>query len=310
MPLGSLPPRVRIRAMQGAVISPVFELEPQRFADGFGRRPMGVAHNLADHPLLSLQAIAELADRFPGRVERHRSDLPNVMPGGVSDLEESPGEIVRGIDHNGAWMVFWYVDQDPAYKDLLDRCLDEAETYLPPGVGVTYQREAFLFLSAPDAVTPVHFDPEHNFLLQIRGHKDMNVCPFPSPEIERRELDRYHDGGDRNLEAVPSAGEVFGLEPGLGVYLPSFMPHWVKNGPEPSISLSITFRTRASLRAERVHRINARLRALRLSPRPAGVSTVSDIAKESLWITVRGSHRRLVGLKRSLGGVRNGPPAS
>src|SRR5215813_5699575 len=96
---------------------------------------------------------------------RHSADLPMVMPGGAPDLELSPGEMVRGIEDNGCWMVFWYVDKDPAYKALLDRCLDEAESYLPPGTGSALQREAFLFLYAPNAVTPIHFDPEHNFLL-------------------------------------------------------------------------------------------------------------------------------------------------
>ena len=136
-------------------------------------------HTLAEDPLLSLEAIAELADRFPGRVERHRADLPMVMPGGAPDLELSPAEMVRGIEDNGCWLVFWYVNQDPPYKALLDRCLDEAESYLPSAAGPVLQREAFLFLSAPNAVAPNHSDPEHNFLLQIRGHKDMNVARCP-----------------------------------------------------------------------------------------------------------------------------------
>ena len=81
----------------------------------------------------------------------------------------------------------------------------------------------------------------------------MNVCPFPDSESEMQELERYYDGGHRNLENLPSEGVTFRLEPASGVYVPSFMPHWVQNGPAASISLSITFRTPASLRAERVH---------------------------------------------------------
>jgi hypothetical protein len=283
--------------MPRTVSRTVFDLDQAEFAEAFGRRPFGVRHNLVDDPALSLEAIAELADRFPGKVESHRSDLPSVMPGGAPELDSSPGDMVRGIEENGCWMVFWYIDQDAIFKDLLDRCLDEAEGYLPPGAGPAIQRECFLFLSAPNAVTPVHFDPEHNFLLQIRGHKDMNVCQFPTRQAELRELDRYHDGGDRNLPDIPSQGEVFGLDPGLGVYVPSFMPHWVQNGPRASISLSITFRSRDSLRAERVHRINSRLRRLRLSPLPAGQSAARDRAKESLWLTVRGSQRRVAALR-------------
>jgi hypothetical protein len=281
---------------------PVFRLDRDAFAAGFGRRPVAVDHTLAEDPLLSLEAIADLADRFPGRIERHRADLPMVMPGGAPDLELSPSEMVRGIEENGCWMVFWYVDQDPAYKALLDRCLDEAESYLPGGTGRTLQREAFLFLSAPNAVTPIHFDPEHNFLLQIRGHKDMNVCPFPSVEVERRELDRYHDGDHRNLPSMPSEGEVFGLDPGRGVYVPSFMPHWVQNGPRASVSLSITFRSRESLRADRVHRINSMMRRrLHLHPTPWGVSPARDRTKEAVWLAMHGSKQRLTALRPARG---------
>jgi hypothetical protein len=277
----------------------VFDLDARTFAGAFARSPFAVEHTLVDHPLLALDAIAELADRFPGRIERHRADLPAVMPGGAPGLKGPPSETVRGIDHNGCWMVFWYIEQVPDYKELLDRCLDEAEVYLPRAVGSTCQREAFLFLSAPNAVTPVHFDPEHNFLLQIRGRKNMNVSPFNSVENEQRALDRYYDGSGRNLEAMPSEGETFRLDPGKGVYVPSFMPHWVQNGPDASVSLSITFRTRASLRAERVHRVNSRLRQSGFSPRHPGVSATTDRAKESLWMATLAPRRGLVRLKRA-----------
>jgi hypothetical protein len=299
--------------MSAVTVSPVFRLDRDEFVSRFARRPVAVDHTLADDPLLSLEEIANLAERFPGRVERHSADLPQVMPGGAPapGLDLSPSEMVRGIEHNRCWMVFWYVDQDPAYKALLDRCLDQAESFLPSGTGPALQREAFLFLSAPNAVTPIHFDPEHNFLLQIRGHKDMNVCPFPSVDVERRELDRYHSGGDRNLPSLPPDGEVFGLDPGRGVYVPSFMPHWVQNGPRASVSLSITFRSRESLRAERVHRINAQMRRFRLHPTPAGVSPARDRAKEAMWVavapTVRGSQRRLAALRQPRGARSAGP---
>jgi hypothetical protein len=296
--------------MSAVAAGPVFRLDRDAFVAGFGRRPIAVDHTLAEDPLLSLEAIADLADRFPGRVERHSADLPMVMPGGAPDLELSPSEIVRGIEDNGCWMVFWYIDQDPAYKALLDRCLDEAESYLPGGAGRALQREAFLFLSAPNAVTPIHFDPEHNFLLQIRGQKDMNVCPFPSVEVERWELDRYHDGDHRNLTSVPSDGEAFGLDPGRGVYVPSFMPHWVQNGPRASVSLSITFRSRESRRAECVHRINSLMRRrFHLHPTPAGVSPARDRAKEAVWLAARGPRRRR-GALRPAGGAPSASSAA
>ncbi len=281
------------------------DLGADGFARAFGQAPVGVTHSLADHPLLSLDSIAELADRFPGRIERHLADQPLVVPGGAPELEGPPSETVRGIDSNGCWMVFWYIDQVPEYKQLLDDCLDHTELFLPASTGPAVQREAFLFLSAPDAVTPIHFDPEHNFLLQIRGQKTMHVCPFESAEAERRELDRYHAGGHRNLDVLPSADEPFVLDPGLGVYVPSFMPHWVQNGPAASISLSITFRTCASRRAERVHWTNARLRRVGLSPKSQGASPAGDRLKETAWIAVHFLKSRVGPLGRSLARARH-----
>src|SRR5690242_20432437 len=154
----------------------------------------------------------------------------------------------------------------------MDEILDEALPRLPAREGGMGRRESFLFLSAPDAVTPVHFDPEHNFLLQIRGTKVLHVGRFPDRASELRELDRYHAGGHRNLVQVPPHASEFRMAPGDGAYLYPFAPHWVRNGPAASVSLSITFRTGRSERAERVHALNSRLRKRGWSPTPAGES--------------------------------------
>jgi len=286
-----------------AAPSTLLDIDGREFAAGFGHDPLAVRHNLVGHPLLTLDAIAELADRMPLKsIERHHADLPLVMPGGAPEVEGPPSETVREIETNGCWMVLWYIEQHPDYAALLDACLDEAAEHLGGREGGMCQREGFLFLSAPGAVTPVHFDPEHNFLLQIKGQKDMHVCKFPDRKSELRELDRYHDGGHRNLEAVPTEGELFSMHPGDGVYVPSFMPHWVQNGDEASISLSITFRTHTSRRHERVHRMNARMRRLKLSPKPAGASDTRDRIKEGLYVATRGWGSWLRGVKRRVTG--------
>jgi hypothetical protein len=258
----------------------VLDIDRAAFADGFARRAFAVRHELVDHPLLTLEAIAELADRLPPlAVERHSADQPLLVPGGAPELGGRPGDTVRDIETSGAWMVLWNIEQAPPYRDLLDRCLDEVELLVSGEHGGMLRREAFLFLSAPNALTPAHFDPEHNLLLQIRGHKQMNVGRFSDRASELRELDRYHDGGHRNIEHLPDEFTAFEMDPGDGVYVYPFAPHWVRNGPRASMSLSITFRTVVSERAERVHRFNARVRRLGLSPRPAGRRRAVDSVK-------------------------------
>jgi hypothetical protein len=253
------------------------------FADAFARRPFGVEHRLVDHPLLTLDGIAELADALPRTaVERHRADLPLVMPGGAPDLDGRPSDTVHSIETNNCWMVLWNIEQIPAWRTLLHECLDDVEAHVAGRDGGMIQRQGFLFLSAPNAVTPAHFDPEHNLLLQVRGTKEMTVARFTDPADQQRELDRYYDGGHRNLESVPVEAQTFVLSPGRGVYVDSFAPHWVRNRDAVSISLSITFRTRRSEAAERAHALNARLRRLGLHPRPAGEDGRRDRAKAAL----------------------------
>jgi hypothetical protein len=281
----------------------LLQLDARAFAEAFARRPFAVRHRLVDHPLLSLDAVAELADRLPyAAIERHQANLPLVMPGGAPDIEGRPSDTVRGIEHNGCWMVLWNIEQAAEYKALLDEILDEAEQYIGRRDGGMRNRQAFLFLSAPGATTPVHFDPEHNFLLQIRGDKSMNVGRFAGDAERNRELNRYYDGGHRNLESMPVNVETFEMSPGDGTYVPSFAPHFVKNGPAVSVSLSITFRTRISERAENVHVFNSNLRR-RLhvrTMRPAGSSRTTDIAKSTIVASYNRLRGRVAGKKAEL----------
>lgn len=249
-------------------------------AKDIGQCEFGLRHSLTLHPLLSVQAIAELAETLPpAAVERHAASQPLLVPGGAEEVGGSVSETVKTMDSNRLWMVLWNIEQVPKYRELLDAILDEAEPLLPPREQGMGRREAFLFVSAPHAITPVHFDPEHNFLLQIRGTKELNIGRFPSREAELRELDRYHDGGHRNLVEIPPRSSTHQLRSGDGVYLYPWAPHWVYNGSAPSVSLSITFRTRRSEREELVHQVNGRLRRHGRSPRPVGESPRIDLAK-------------------------------
>jgi hypothetical protein len=66
-------------------------------------------------------------------------------------------------------------------------------------------------------------------------------------------------------------GTAFWGLPGDAIYVPVKAPHWVRNGPEPSISLSITWRSEWSYHKSYAHGFNRMLRRAGLrpaSPRP------------------------------------------
>jgi ribosomal protein L16 Arg81 hydroxylase len=158
--------------------------------------------------------------------------------------------------------------------------------------------QAFVFITSPSSVTPYHMDPEHNFLLQIRGSKRIRLFDGHDRSIlSEEELERFYSGAHRNLvfrEEQEKTGWTFDLTPGLGLHFPVTAPHYVKNGPEVSVSFSITFRTPDIERRSETHNFNAFMRRSGLRPAPAGMHPRSDRLKSIAVRAFRKSSRLFV----------------
>jgi hypothetical protein len=273
-------------------------IDPTAFGDVFARRSIAVRHALVDHPLFTMEAIAELADRLPpASVRRERGDLPLVNREGYVDVGEGPpSATILDVERNGFRISLRDIQQAPEYAELINRCLDEVEGIVEDREGGMRRRTGYLFITAPASTTPMHFDPEHSFLLQVRGVKHVSVAAFDDDGIRQRELNHYYDGEDCDFATMQEVADDFRIDPGIGVYLPSFVPHWVRTEAGVSVSFSIPFYTEFSERAEFVNRINRRLRKLHLSPRPPGASEPVDRVKAAgfeLWGRVRDVRRRV-----------------
>ena len=224
-----------------------------------------------------------MPERF---VEYNAGALPvGVRPEETPRTGLSAEETVRRIQECGSWMVLKRVEQDPDYGALLDRCLDGIAAYARGLVPPMQRREGFIFLSSPGAVTPFHIDPEYNFLLQVRGTKTVSMWdPADRFVLPEEELERFYASFvHRNLpwrDVFQTTAFVLPLVPGEGLHFPVTVPHWVKNGPEVSVSFSITFRTAHSARRELLYKANARLRKLGLKPTPVGQSILLDRTKQ------------------------------
>jgi hypothetical protein len=270
----------------------LLQIDAAKLAENFAKTPFEVHHALTDHELLSVESIAKLAEQLPGNsIEQNKGTVAAaVSDGKVPISDEAPGEIARNIETNGCWMVLKNIEQVPAYDELLNELLNEVEPLVQGREGGMNLREGFVFLSAPNSTTPAHTDHEHNFLLQVRGSKEMNIGRFPSVEAEQLQVEKMF-AGDRNMDVLPVDPTAYDLRPGDGVYVPPNAPHWVINGPAVSVSLSITFRTPVTERGAVVHSINRRLRALKVSPRAPGEHLATDRAKFA-------AHRALKSLQR------------
>jgi Cupin superfamily protein len=265
-------------------------IDPEAFADAFARRSILVEHSLVDHPLFTMEAIAELADRLPPHsVRREHGHLPIADSRGYVDVGEGPPSAsIMDVERNGFRISLRDIHQIPEYAEVVNECLDEVEPLVAAREGGMQLRTGYLFISCPAATTPMHFDVEHSFLLQLRGTKHVSVASFENDRAKlRHELERYTDGEHCDFEAMETIAETFRIDPGLGVYLPSYIPHWVETEAGVSVSFSIPFYTRFCKRAEGVNRVNSWLRKARLSPRPPGESEPLDVTKAALFRSLR-----------------------
>jgi hypothetical protein len=251
----------------------------------FERGPCLVGHSLCDHPLLQLPRLIELAVTLPASaVEFNHADIPlnqEYLKTPKNGL--SVAETLHQIENCRSWMVLKNVEYDPAYRQLLQECLAPLRPYTEPIAPGMCLPEAFIFVSSPRAVTPFHCDPEHNFLLQIRGTKQMAVFDREdSAVVTQPQLEAKAHGAHRNLpftEDMHRREQLFHLAPGNGLHVPMHCPHWVRVDDEVSVSFSVTFRSRLSARREGVLRVNSRLRKLGYEPSRPGRHVWNDELK-------------------------------
>jgi Cupin-like domain len=197
--------------------------------------PGKIRHSLSGHPMFTLDALIELAGRMRTKdVEYNRGDLPlGIDIDAVPTNGLSIADTIRGIEENGSWMVLKFVEQDAAYRELLETTLADLDPSIRARTGPMLKQEAFIFVSSPNSVTPLHFDPEHNILLQLRGTKSMTVFPADDEQIAPPLAhERLHSGeGHRNLvwdDGYAARGTKFDLAPGDGMHVPVMAPHWVQ----------------------------------------------------------------------------------
>ena len=263
------------------------------FEAAYPEQPLKLPHRLGGHELFTLDALAELAARLdPAQVEYNAGNLPvGIDPADVPGNGLSIAETIRSIEACGSWMVLKFVESDPTYRAVMDDALGELVPIVAPRTGAMLKREAFIFVSSPDAVTPFHFDPEHNILLQLRGTKTMTVFPAGDEAIVAGTAhETFHLGGHRNLpwrDEFAAVGRPIELAPGEAVYVPVKAPHWVRNGPDVSISLSITWRSEWSYAEADARGLNNVLRRFGVEPAPPQRYPSRNLAKAYAYRAIR-----------------------
>jgi quercetin dioxygenase-like cupin family protein len=201
-------------------------------------------------------------------------------------------ETIRTIDRAGSWVALKRIEQMPAYRELLQGVLGELRDLVQERTGKMMQLEGFVFITSPGSVTPFHFDPEHNILLQVMGNKTMTLFPVEDEDLlgaEAHEL--FHLGKHhRNLDwsdEFSAKGQAIQIGPGEAIHVPVKAPHWVQNGAQPSVSLSVTWRSEWSYAEADARAFNHVLRRIGLRPASPGPYPAQNRAKALAWRAAR-----------------------
>lgn len=254
------------------------------------RKPFRVSHSLADHPLFRLDALVAAAQDAAGRKGDYYVDAGAVSLsdkwGQIPIPQLSSKELIERIESAEAWMIIKHVEKDPRYKAVLDEFASFVrELAGPDGARLLLNPEMLVLVTSPNRQTPFHFDSEVNFLVQIHGNKDLWVCdPLDRTISTESEIERCYAvsnvAGNYKADAELKATR-YSIGPGDAVHIPSHSAHWVKNGNNVSVSLSLNFELPGWVQGN-VYCANYYLRRLGLSPRPPGRSVLADRTKSGI----------------------------
>lgn len=287
-----------------AAITPLIQFDDSTFHPW---RIQPVTHSLCDDPLLQSSSLVGLGERLEARnsIRTHGNDATAGTP--FSDAPQlhpnsrSAATTLGAIEDAHAWMSLLNVQIDPVYRALVGTVLDSIQPQVErhdPGMS---HRSGWIFVSSPRTVTPFHFDKEHNFILQIHGHKRVYVwSPDDVVVASEHARDRFHHHHERDLlhwrEEFRERAQVFDLQPGQGAYMPSTSPHMVENGDGPSITASFTYYTHATRRDALLHKAHSMLRNAGITPPPVGRSPVLDAITHAGIASVVSARRMATGL--------------
>jgi hypothetical protein len=263
------------------------------FAQHFDRTPFQFEHALHLHPAFQLDALLQAAERLSANPataakSHYESGAPDrnawfgARPEGTTLVEA-----LASIQSGKNWVILKRIHEDPTYRDVLDEIIPQFSAVSGVDMAkVYYDPTMTIFITSPGRITPYHMDGETNFLAQIRGSKLAYIYDGRDPSVlSQADLERYWTGNLPKIdypENLPHGHWQYTLEPGNGVFNPAIFPHWLQNGPDVSISVSMNFKRRhdATIGA---HRTNRFLRRIGLKPAMPGVSPAMDRAKEATF---------------------------
>ncbi len=273
---------------------PIFTNWSQDHTQSWGKKPLAIKHRLHEHPLYSLDALADLIDKYP----RQQYALVHMgaqkerrlwREGEIGSM--SGHQVINAIAKGRMWLNLRNIGQvDKRYTAILDEIFEEVRQNVP--AYDTYARTSGILISSPNAQVYYHMDLPGQSLWQIHGKKRVYLYPDKAPFLTFEELERislFEVEVDIPYEPwYDDHATVFEIAGGDMLHWPLNAPHRVENLDCLNVSMTTEYWTEVIRRRQMINMANGILRhKLGLTPRSASISGPGFWAKAALQAGVR-----------------------
>jgi len=263
------------------------------FYQNFDRKPFQFRHALDRHPAFQLSALLKAAERLSkDPCTAGKSHFESGSPDrnawfGARPEGQTIVDAIASIESGKNWVILKRIHEDPAYREILMQLVPQLSEVAAVDIAKEYYDPTMtIFITSPGRITPYHMDGETNFLAQIHGTKLVYIYDGKDPSVlNTQQMEKYWTGNLPKIdypENLPHGKWQYKLAPGNGVFNPAIFPHWLQNGDEVSISVSMNFKRRRNVSIG-AHRFNHFARKFGLHPEVPGRNRTVDRTKEVLF---------------------------
>ncbi len=263
------------------------------FALNFDQSPFLFRHSLHEHPAFQLDALLAAAERLNANpAQAKKQHFESGTPDKASWFGARPEgttlvDALASIKSGQNWVILKRIHEDPVYAKVLEELIPQLSALAGVDIAnIYYDPTMTIFVTSPGRITPYHMDGETNFLAQIHGSKLVYIYNGDDPHVlSAQQMEQYWTGALPRIEVpegLPEGHWQYTLEPGNGVFNPAIFPHWLQNGSDVSVSVSINFKRKndATIGAFRANRY---LRKAGITPTVPGANPTLDRAKEATF---------------------------
>jgi len=280
------------------------------FTTNFDYQPFQFRHALNAMDIFQMPALLKLAEHCM-RKREFKSHFESGEPvvNGYFGNKPDDMNLVQALERIGEgknWIILKRIHEEPEYRAALELFISELSELTNTDLRRQYRDPVLtIFITSPNRVTPYHLDGETNFLVQVQGAKSVYLYDAHDPRIlTPEEKERYWTGhllAPRWHDELSEGQWHYELSPGVGIFNPATFPHWVKNGDNVSVSVSINFKR---VRNDEIgaYRANYYARKMGLHPTvPGRKPTLDRVKNVTFGHLYEGAHAARIALRTRFG---------